>query len=94
MTNAEKYTYRVIWSEEDGEHVGLCAEFPGLSHLAPTVGEAANGIVDLVSGLLTITVGYCTPLRLRFTLTFALLDAWDAFSLAYMNGSSYNTSKG
>jgi hypothetical protein len=25
-TNAEKYTYRVMWSEEDQEFVGLCAE--------------------------------------------------------------------
>ncbi len=50
--NPEKYTYRVIWSEEDQEHVGLCAEFPLLSHLAATVGEAANGIVDLVTFVL------------------------------------------
>jgi hypothetical protein len=51
MTNVEKYTYRVIWSEEDGEHVGLCAEFPGLSHLAPSAPEALNGIVSLVAGV-------------------------------------------
>ncbi len=24
-------TCRVTWSAEDGEHVGLCAEFPSLS---------------------------------------------------------------
>ncbi len=48
----EKYTYRVIWSEDDQEHVGLCAEFPSLSHLAATVGEAVNGIVDLVTHVL------------------------------------------
>jgi hypothetical protein len=23
----DHYTYRVTWSAEDGEHVGLCAEF-------------------------------------------------------------------
>jgi predicted HicB family RNase H-like nuclease len=51
MTNAEKYTYRVIWSEDDQEHVGLCTEFPGLSHLASTKGGALNGIVELVTGL-------------------------------------------
>lgn len=50
--NPEKYTYRVIWSEEDGEHVGLCAEFPSLSHLASTQGEALNGIVSLVAFVL------------------------------------------
>ena len=32
--SSDKYTYRVMWSEEDKEHVGLCAEFPGLSWLA------------------------------------------------------------
>jgi len=29
----DHYTYRVTWSEEDKEYVGLCAEFPGLSWL-------------------------------------------------------------
>ena len=32
----DKYTYRVTWSEEDNEHVGLCVEFPSLSWLART----------------------------------------------------------
>ena len=27
----DRYTYRVTWSEDDEEHVGLCAEFQGLS---------------------------------------------------------------
>ena len=30
------YTYRVTWSVEDNEYVGLCAEFPSLSWLAGT----------------------------------------------------------
>ena len=50
-SHADKYTYRVIWSEEDREHVGLCAEFPSLSHLAPSVSEALNGIVALVADI-------------------------------------------
>ncbi|MDQ5918495.1 MAG: hypothetical protein QG660_1608, partial [Pseudomonadota bacterium] len=29
--SVDHYTYRVTWSAEDGEHVGLCAEFPSLS---------------------------------------------------------------
>ena len=33
--NINHYTYRVTWSAEDNEHVGLCAEFPSLSWLAP-----------------------------------------------------------
>jgi predicted HicB family RNase H-like nuclease len=44
----DKYTYRVTWSEEDGEYVGLCAEFPSLSWLAPTQEAALAGIRDVV----------------------------------------------
>lgn len=44
----DKYTYRVTWSEEDGEYVGLCAEFPSLSWLARTQEDALAGIRDVV----------------------------------------------
>jgi hypothetical protein len=27
----DRYTYRVTWSDEDKEYIGLCAEFPSLS---------------------------------------------------------------
>ena len=46
--NTNHYTYRVTWSQEDGEHVGLCAEFPSLSWLAPTLETALAGIRRLV----------------------------------------------
>ncbi len=45
----DRYTYRVIWSEEDGEHAGLCAEFPSMSWLAATPEEALSGIRRLVA---------------------------------------------
>ena len=45
----DRYTYRVTWSEEDEEYVGLCAEFPSLSWLAQTPEEALAGIRDLVA---------------------------------------------
>lgn len=45
---ADKYTYRVTWSEEDAEHVGLCAEFPSLSWLATSPEAALRGIRKLV----------------------------------------------
>jgi predicted HicB family RNase H-like nuclease len=45
----DKYTYRVTWSEEDGEYVGLCAEFPSLSWLASTQEAALAGIRDTVN---------------------------------------------
>ena len=46
--NIDRYTYRVTWSEEDQEHVGLCAEFPGLSWLEVTPEKALKGISNLV----------------------------------------------
>lgn len=45
----DHYTYRVSWSAEDGEYVGTCAEFPGLSHLASTRAGALEGIEQLVA---------------------------------------------
>jgi predicted RNase H-like HicB family nuclease len=47
----DHYTYRVTWSAEDAEHVGLCAEFPSLSWLAPTPEEALSGIRTLVASV-------------------------------------------
>lgn len=49
---AEHYTYRVMWSEEDDEFVGLCSEFAGLSHLAAKSGDALSGITKLVRHVL------------------------------------------
>ncbi len=48
MVNNEHYTYRITWSAEDQEYVGLCAEFPSLSYLDEDRAAALNGIVDLV----------------------------------------------
>ena len=45
----ERYTYRVMWSDEDNEHVGLCAEFPSLSWLAASPEAALKGIRKLVA---------------------------------------------
>ncbi len=44
----DRYTYRVTWSEEDQEHVGLCIEFPSLSWLAENPEKALKGIRQLV----------------------------------------------
>ena len=48
----DHYTYRVTWSPQDGEHVGLCLEFPSLSWLAATPDEAFTGIRKLVHEIL------------------------------------------
>ena len=47
--SVDHYTYRVTWSAEDGDHVGLCAEFPSLSWLAATPEAALKGIRQVVS---------------------------------------------
>ncbi|MCU0572651.1 MAG: type II toxin-antitoxin system HicB family antitoxin [Syntrophobacteraceae bacterium] len=45
----DRYTYRVTWSEEDKEYVGLCTEFPSLSWLARTPEAALKGIRKVVA---------------------------------------------
>jgi predicted HicB family RNase H-like nuclease len=49
MLKNDRYTYRVTWSEEDNEYVGLCIEYPSLSWLAPTPQEALEGIRQVVA---------------------------------------------
>jgi len=49
----DRYTYRVTWSEEDSEYVGLCAEFPSLSWLAETPEAALKGIRQVVADVVT-----------------------------------------
>ena len=67
--NVDHYTYRVTWSSEDGEHVGLCAELPSLSWLAPTPEEALSGIRKLaahaVADLRAIAEPVPTPIAER-----------------------------
>lgn len=48
----DRYTYRVTWSAEDEEYVGLCLEFPLLSWLAESADEAFSGVRALVRDLL------------------------------------------
>lgn len=45
----DRYTYRVTWSDDDDEYVGLCAEFPSLSWLAPSPEGALKGIRNVVT---------------------------------------------
>ena len=49
---SDRYTYRVTWSAEDQEHVGLCAEFPSLSWLAASPEQALAGVRKLVRDVL------------------------------------------
>ncbi len=45
----DRYTYRVTWSDEDNQCVGLCAEFPSLSWLDTTPEKALRGIRKVVA---------------------------------------------
>ncbi len=44
----DKYTYRVTWSDEDQEYVGLCAEFASLSWLDKSPEKSLQGIRKMV----------------------------------------------
>ena len=48
MVDHQHYTYRITWSEDDGEFVALCAEFPSLSFLASDQATALKGLTKLV----------------------------------------------
>jgi predicted RNase H-like HicB family nuclease len=45
----DRYTYRITWSEEDKEYVGLCVEFPSLSWQDSTPAAALEGIRQMVT---------------------------------------------
>ena len=53
MLENDRYTYRVTWSEEDQEYLGLCAEFPSLSWLAATPELALEGIRTVVGNVVS-----------------------------------------
>jgi len=46
--NTDRYTYRITWSEDDKEFVGLCIEFPSLSWLDESPEAALKGIRRVV----------------------------------------------
>ncbi len=53
IRNTDLYTYRVTWSENDQEFVGLCAEFSSLSWLASSQEAALRGIGTVVAQVVT-----------------------------------------
>ena len=46
---SDRYTYRITWSPDDQEYVGLCVEFPSLSWLAESPEVSLNGIRKIVA---------------------------------------------
>lgn len=57
-----KYTYRIIWSEEDGEYVGQCAEFPSLSWLSGSPEAALRGIRKVVEDVIADMINNREPI--------------------------------
>lgn len=51
MANYNHYTYRITWSSEDQEFVGLCAEFPSVSYLSEDRNSALEGITNLIKDI-------------------------------------------
>jgi predicted HicB family RNase H-like nuclease len=70
MLKNDRYTYRVTWSEEDEEYVGLCIEYPSLSWLAPTPQDALSGIqqvvADVVADMEANAEAVPEPIALRY----------------------------
>jgi predicted HicB family RNase H-like nuclease len=56
------YSYRVVFSPEDAEWVGLCTEFPSLSHLSSSQVEAMQGITRLVAAVVDDMIKSGEPL--------------------------------
>ena len=52
MHPTDRYTYRISWSEEDGEYVATCAEFPSLSWLNELPEHALAGVRKVVATVL------------------------------------------
>ena len=55
MPPIPRYSYRVFWSDEDGEFVAACAEIPGLSGLGSTEAAAVEELEVAVAGWLCST---------------------------------------
>lgn len=49
MVNFQHYSYKITWSPEDDEFVGLCVEFPSLSYLDEDQEAALRGIKKLIA---------------------------------------------
>lgn len=45
----KKFSYRITWSDQDEEYIGLCDQFPSLSWLAPSPEAALRGIRKVVA---------------------------------------------
>jgi len=49
-----KYSMQLFWSDEDGEYVAVVPEFPYLSALAGTPGQAASELTAVIDTVLEV----------------------------------------
>ena len=83
------YTYRVTWSDDDGEYVGLCAEFPSSSWLAKTPEVALKDVRKVVAVSvedMNSTVSLYPP-SLRASII--AVNLWYVFPLRYIDNLLY-----
>ena len=53
---AGRYSYQVVWSQEDDEYVATCEAWPYLSWLATEHDEALDGLIKLVASEIRRTI--------------------------------------
>ncbi|MBS5450091.1 MAG: toxin-antitoxin system HicB family antitoxin [Coriobacteriia bacterium] len=53
MYQAEEYTFRVFYSQEDHAFIATAAEFPSLSNVGDSQADALAGLVTLIQDVLS-----------------------------------------
>ena len=65
----DRYTYQITWSENGGEYIGKCLEFPSLSWFADAPESALSGIrmtvTDVIADMKTNGEKIPEPIALR-----------------------------
>ena len=77
------YTYRVTWSDNDNEYVGLCAEFPSLSWLAASPEAALKGMRKVVADVVKDMKKMENQLQSHLPLNDTAANFWFAFHRKY-----------
>jgi len=44
----KKFVYKIFWSEDDYDYTATCEQFPSLSWLASSPGDALDGLISLI----------------------------------------------
>ena len=58
IVGVNQYTYRVQWSPESGEYVGMCLEFPSRYSRAQSAPEAIEAIEQVIDQAIAEIVGF------------------------------------